>query len=176
MSAEVGQFALILALLLALVQSVAPLVGSGGRTCRTVPSPGGWVVATGGGGVRAGLGARAGTGSTTVESPTARGASNSPVFCTFGSVVARLGAGPTSSSGRGESGLVSARWARMRTHRIMTEMLAGFGASSKLNAEWSFVSMLRDEGRRTAGEFLDRHAADLGVRSTMDLDLLVKEC
>src|SRR6516164_9367419 len=29
-----------------------------------------------------------------------------------------------------------ARWARMRTHRIMTDMLAKFGASSKLNAEW----------------------------------------
>jgi NTE family protein len=68
------------------------------------------------------------------------------------------------------------RWAKMRTHRIMTEMLAGLGASSKLNAEWDFVSMLHAEGRRTAGEFLDLHAKDLGVRSTTDLDVLLEEC
>ena len=41
-----------------------------------------------------------------------------------------------------------ARWAQMRTHRIMTDMLAQFGASSKLNAEWEFIAMLRAEGRR----------------------------
>ena len=46
-----------------------------------------------------------------------------------------------------------ARWAKMRMHRIMTDMLANFGASSKLNAEWEFVSMLRDEGRRAARSF-----------------------
>jgi NTE family protein len=69
-----------------------------------------------------------------------------------------------------------ARWAQMRTHRIWTDMLAQFGASSKLNAEWDFVSMLRDEGRRAAGEFLDRHADDLGKRSTAHLDVLLAEC
>src|SRR6266404_4307858 len=36
-----------------------------------------------------------------------------------------------------------ARWAGMRTHRIMTDALAEFGASSKLNAEWEFISMLK---------------------------------
>ena len=46
-----------------------------------------------------------------------------------------------------------ARWAQMRTHRIMTGMLAELGASSKLNAEWEFVSMLRAEGRRAARNF-----------------------
>ena len=69
-----------------------------------------------------------------------------------------------------------ARWAQMRTHRIKTEMLAQFGASSKLNAEWDFVSMLRTEGRRAASEFLDAHADDLGKRSTADLDILLAEC
>src|SRR5499427_417889 len=34
-----------------------------------------------------------------------------------------------------------ARWAQMRMHRIMTDALAQFGASSKLNAEWEFLSM-----------------------------------
>ncbi|MGO4524172.1 patatin-like phospholipase family protein [Microvirga sp. 2MCAF35] len=69
-----------------------------------------------------------------------------------------------------------ARWARMRTHRIRSDMLAGFGASSKLNGEWEFVSMLRAEGRRAASEFLDTNADDLGKRSTADLDVLLAEC
>ena len=69
-----------------------------------------------------------------------------------------------------------ARWAQMRTHRIMTDMLGQFGASSKLNAEWDFVATLRTEGRRTASEFLDASADDLGKRSTADLDVLLTEC
>jgi NTE family protein len=55
-------------------------------------------------------------------------------------------------------------------------MLAAFGASSKLNAEWAFVSRLREEGRKAANEFLEAHGADLGVRSTADLDILLTEC
>jgi NTE family protein len=69
-----------------------------------------------------------------------------------------------------------ARWAQMKTHRIKSDMLTAFGASSKLNAEWAFVSTLREEGRRAAGEFIDRHGADLGERSTADLDVLLAEC
>ena len=69
-----------------------------------------------------------------------------------------------------------ARWAQMRTHRIMTDALAKFGASSKLNAEWEFVTMLREEGRHTASEFLKAHADDLGRRSTADIDVLLAEC
>ena len=69
-----------------------------------------------------------------------------------------------------------ARWANMRAHRIKTEMLAQLGASSKLNAEWDFLSMLCVEGRRAASEFLDAHADDLGKRSTADLDILLAEC
>jgi NTE family protein len=69
-----------------------------------------------------------------------------------------------------------ARWAHMRTHRIMTDMLAQFGASSKLNAEWAFLEMLRTEGRRAASEFLDANGKDLGKRSTADLDVLLTEC
>jgi NTE family protein len=69
-----------------------------------------------------------------------------------------------------------ARWAQMRMHRIMTDALAQFGASSKLNGEWAFVAMLRDEGRRAASEFLKAHAGDLGRRSTADIDVLVAEC
>jgi NTE family protein len=69
-----------------------------------------------------------------------------------------------------------ARWARMRTHRIMTDMMTELGASSKLNAERAFLNMLREEGRRCAGAFLDAHRDDLGHRSTADLDVLLAEC
>jgi len=68
-----------------------------------------------------------------------------------------------------------ARWAQMRTHRIMTDMLTQFGASSKLNAERDFVTMLRTEGRRAASQFLHANIADLGKRSTIDLDVLLAE-
>jgi len=69
-----------------------------------------------------------------------------------------------------------ARWAGMRTHRIMTEMMSDLGYSSKLNAEWEFLTMLRTEGRRATSEFVDAHADDLGHRSTADIDVLLSEC
>ncbi len=69
-----------------------------------------------------------------------------------------------------------ARWAQMRTHRIMTDMLGQFGASSKLNAEWEFVKTLRTEGRQITSEFLDTSVDDIGKRSTADLDVLLAEC
>jgi len=75
-------------------------------------------------------------------------------------------------SGSGEG----ARWGQMRTHRIMTEMMTKLGYSSKLNAEWEFLTMLRAEGRRAAEEFLDAHGDDLGRRSTADFDVLLAEC
>jgi len=69
-----------------------------------------------------------------------------------------------------------ARWAGMRTHRIMSEMMTDLGYSSKLNGERAFLGMLRTEGRRAAHAFLKEHAADLGYRSTADLDVLLAEC
>jgi len=77
-----------------------------------------------------------------------------------------------SDPGKGEG----FRWANMRTHRIMTEMMTDLGYSSKLNAEWEFLTMLRGEGHRVANEFLDNHADDLGHRSTTDIDALLSEC
>jgi NTE family protein len=74
--------------------------------------------------------------------------------------------------GRGEG----ARWAGMRIHRIATDELAAFGASSKMNAEWEFLAMLKEEGRRSAGLFLAEHGEDLGKRSTDDIDALLEEC
>ena len=69
-----------------------------------------------------------------------------------------------------------ARWARMRTHRIMNDRLAEFGASSKLNAEWEFLALLKEEGRKSADEFLASHGADVGYKSSTDLDVLLQEC
>ncbi len=69
-----------------------------------------------------------------------------------------------------------ARWAGMRMHRIMSDALAEFGASSKLNAEWAFVSLLKEEGRKSADAFIAAHGEDIGKRSTADLDVLLAEC
>ncbi len=69
-----------------------------------------------------------------------------------------------------------ARWAGMRTHRIMTEMMVDLGYSSKMIAEAAFLKMLRDEGRRATSAFLAEHADDIGHRSTTDLDVLLMEC
>jgi NTE family protein len=55
-----------------------------------------------------------------------------------------------------------ARWAQMRMHRIKSDLLAQFGASSKLNAEWEFIELLRDEGCRAASEFLGRERRPAG--------------
>jgi NTE family protein len=68
-----------------------------------------------------------------------------------------------------------AQWAGMRIHRVASEMLTELGASSKLNAEWEFFSLLHDEGRRSAQVFLENHASDLGRRSTLDLDVLLEQ-
>jgi NTE family protein len=60
----------------------------------------------------------------------------------------------------------------MRIHRIASETMTELGYSSKLNAEWDFLCMLRDEGRRSTDAFLAAHEADLGVRSTFDVGAL----
>ena len=66
-----------------------------------------------------------------------------------------------------------ARWAGMRIHRISSATMTELGYSSKLNAEWDFFVMLRNEGHRAAQSFLDAHGSDLGVNSTLDLDALL---
>jgi NTE family protein len=65
-------------------------------------------------------------------------------------------------------------WAGMRIHRVTSEIMVELGYSSKLNAEWDFLCMLRDAGRRSADSFLETSGADLGRRSTYDLDALLK--
>lgn len=67
-----------------------------------------------------------------------------------------------------------AHWSRMRIHMITSDMMVELGSSSKLNAEWAFLCMLRDEGRRAADAFLATRGADLGKRSTLDIDRLLE--
>ena len=68
-----------------------------------------------------------------------------------------------------------AQWAGMRIHRVASEILTELGASSKLNAEWEFFSLLHDEGRRSAQLFLETHASSLGHHSTLDIDALLEQ-
>jgi NTE family protein len=74
-----------------------------------------------------------------------------------------------SDPGTGEG----AKWAHMRIHRIATDRVTELKSSSKMITEWRFLCGLRDEGRRTASLFLEAHGADLGKRSTLDLDALL---
>ncbi|MCW3473486.1 patatin-like phospholipase family protein [Limobrevibacterium gyesilva] len=67
-----------------------------------------------------------------------------------------------------------ARWAAMRIHRVASDAMLDLGYSSKLNAEWAFLTMLRDEGRKAADAFLAAHDEDLGRRSSFDLDALLE--
>jgi NTE family protein len=67
------------------------------------------------------------------------------------------------------------KWAEMRIHLVATDALAALGASSKFNAEWDFLCMLRDEGRRAAATFLEANADNIGKRSSMDLDILMQQ-
>ena len=66
-------------------------------------------------------------------------------------------------------------WAGMRIHRITSATVDALGSSSKMNAEWAFLTMLRDEGRKAAEEFLAAHSGDIGVVSTFDIDALLDE-
>jgi NTE family protein len=60
--------------------------------------------------------------------------------------------------------------AQMRLHRIASDVMIELGYSSKMLAEWDFFLMLKETGRTAAGQFLDRHGADLGVRASLDID------
>jgi len=65
-------------------------------------------------------------------------------------------------------------WASMRLHRIHSPKMVSLGYSSKLNAEWAFVLMLFDEGRRAADAFLSEHGERLGVGSSFDFAAMLE--
>lgn len=58
---------------------------------------------------------------------------------------------------------------KVHMHRISATELKPLQASSKLNAEWRFLTDLRDLGRETADAWLDRHFDAIGKSSTIDL-------
>jgi len=68
-----------------------------------------------------------------------------------------------------------AQWAQMRIHLISSTALLDLGASSKLNAEWDFLCILRNEGRRSADRFLTTHGKNIGKQSSIDLDVLLQQ-
>ncbi|MEQ8402340.1 MAG: patatin-like phospholipase family protein [Roseitalea porphyridii] len=58
----------------------------------------------------------------------------------------------------------------IRMHRIAADVaVKGLTASSKLNAEWSFLTEMRDMGRAATQDFIEAHFEDIGVRPTLDL-------
>lgn len=71
-------------------------------------------------------------------------------------------------------GTEASEWARMRMHYVRNDIMTTLDFSSKLNAEWDFLTMLRDAGRASAQQFLDAHGDDLGVRSTLPFDVLAE--
>jgi len=59
---------------------------------------------------------------------------------------------------------------RIHVHRVALDGGGKLDAASKLNTDFDFFEMLRDDGRRAAAAFLDAHFDDIGARSTIDLD------
>jgi NTE family protein len=61
---------------------------------------------------------------------------------------------------------------RMLIHSIAADdFMQGLGVNSKLNADWEFLTHLRDIGRAEAATWLARNFEHLARRSTTDLDL-----
>jgi NTE family protein len=63
-----------------------------------------------------------------------------------------------------------------RIHAIYDEeTMLGLGVSSKVNAEWAFLTYLRDQGKKATQKWLSLHYADLGVRNSLDLSWIFDE-
>ena len=59
---------------------------------------------------------------------------------------------------------------RMRIHTIAADdVIAKLSIASKLDADWDFLTSLRDTGRERAEQWLDAYFDRLGVESTVDL-------
>jgi len=68
------------------------------------------------------------------------------------------------------------RFRDVHIHVIHDEKtMLGLGVSSKLNAEWAFLTHLRDRGRDAAEGWLARHYEDIGTRNTLDLSWIFQE-
>ena len=63
------------------------------------------------------------------------------------------------------------RMKRMFVHSIEAdEFMRKLGVSSKLNADWEFLTHLRDVGRDSAEAWVEENFGSIGERSTVDID------
>lgn len=77
--------------------------------------------------------------------------------------------------GRLQRGIGPGKYRRVHMHRIALEGPAQeLNSESRLNTDYDFFEMLRDNGRRAARRFIDTHFDDIGVRGTVDLANEVK--
>jgi NTE family protein len=68
-----------------------------------------------------------------------------------------------------EKGGPEMRFEQPRLHLISgTDILSEYSISSKMNGEPGFLQHLHERGFAAASEWLERHAEDIGVRSTLD--------
>ncbi|MCR9257090.1 MAG: patatin-like phospholipase family protein [Alphaproteobacteria bacterium] len=69
-----------------------------------------------------------------------------------------------------EGALDGDHYKRMNIHMIgAEEEMKALGVSSKLNADWAFLTHLRDVGRETAEGWLSGNLEKVGVESTVDI-------
>lgn len=66
-----------------------------------------------------------------------------------------------------------ARWARMRVHMVGNDVMTGLDHSSKMNADRTFLHMLRDHGRAAGDAFLREYGDNIGKCASIDLDSLL---
>lgn len=59
---------------------------------------------------------------------------------------------------------------RMFIHAISSdEVMVGLSAASKLNADWAFLTDLRDAGRARAGQWIEENFSRIGKESSVDI-------
>jgi NTE family protein len=65
---------------------------------------------------------------------------------------------------------LSDRLRRMMVHSIAADDVMGkLGVASKLNADWEFMTWLKDTGRERADTWLAQNFSRLGQESTIDI-------
>lgn len=72
-------------------------------------------------------------------------------------------------------GVNPGRYKKMLVHMIGSDAINHFGAASKFNAEWEFLTELRDLGRASAATWLVTHGDAVGEKSSVDLRALFAE-
>lgn len=69
-----------------------------------------------------------------------------------------------------DEGLDPHKYRLLNMHLIEAEhLMQGLGVASKFNADWNFLIHLRDIGRETAAEWIDRNFDRIGVETTVDI-------